>query len=111
MPASFVDNSNPVLSVKSLRVLRTKSTEQIIPINSIFSVQFVENGTMLVSHSSFASPLRSRHFGFFFKEPSVRTLEKWSQDGVAKSVTGHRVEPDGYGPDGSPSWLLALGLI
>jgi hypothetical protein len=47
----------------------------------------------------------------FTKPPSLKTMEKWSNDGVAKSVTGHRVEPDGFGPDGSPSWMLALGII
>lgn len=43
--------------------------------------------------------------------PSMKTLEKWSNDGVAKTVTGHRTEPDGTGPDGSPSWLLVFGII
>lgn len=47
----------------------------------------------------------------FGKPPTMRTLEKWSDDGVAKSVTGKRVEPDGHGPDGSPSWMLVLGYI
>jgi hypothetical protein len=46
----------------------------------------------------------------FMKEPSMSALEDMS-DGIAKSVTGKKVEPDGYGPDGSPSWLLALGMI
>ena len=41
----------------------------------------------------------------------MNTLEKWSSDGVAKSVTGQRVEPDGWGVDGAPSWLLAIGVI
>lgn len=45
-----------------------------------------------------------------FKEPSLATLEKWS-DGVSKAVDGARVEPDGYSPDGAPSWLLVCGLI
>ena len=45
------------------------------------------------------------------KLPALRTLERWSYDGVCKSVTGATVEPDGHGPDGAPSWLLALGLI
>lgn len=45
------------------------------------------------------------------KMPGLKTLEKYSYDGVAKTVTGHRTEPDGYGPDGSPSWLLVAGLI
>lgn len=53
-----------------------------------------------------------KYFGApFMATPSEKTLMKWSDDGIAKSVTGARVEPDGYGPDGSPSWLLALGLI
>jgi hypothetical protein len=45
------------------------------------------------------------------KFPSMRKLEKWSWDSVCKSVFGHDVEPDGWSYDGSPSWLLALGLI
>ncbi len=42
---------------------------------------------------------------------SQRTLEKWLCDDVVKTPTGHTVEPDGHGPDGSPSWLRVLGLI
>jgi len=45
------------------------------------------------------------------KMPGLKTLEKYSFDSVAKTVTGHRTEPDGYGPDGSPSWLLVFGII
>ena len=47
----------------------------------------------------------------FSKPPTMATLERWSNDGVCRTVTGYKVEPDGIGPDGSPSWLLALGLI
>ncbi len=46
-----------------------------------------------------------------FKMPSMDALEEWSCDGICKTPTGKRVEPDGHGSDGSPSWLLALGLI
>jgi hypothetical protein len=46
-----------------------------------------------------------------FTEPSVNTMEKWVNDGVAKTMTGKECEPDGYGDDNSPSWLLVLGLI
>jgi hypothetical protein len=46
-----------------------------------------------------------------FTVPSSATLEKWVDNGVCKSITGKTVEPDGYGSDGSPSWLLAMGLI
>ena len=46
-----------------------------------------------------------------FTKPSNATMEKWVSDGVAKTPTGKKTEPDGYADDGSPSWLLALGYI
>jgi len=46
-----------------------------------------------------------------FTRPSFARLEKMVDDGVATTPTGKRVEPDGYGPDKSPSWLLILGYI
>ena len=44
-----------------------------------------------------------------FAKPSIATMNKWSNDGIAKTPTGKKTEPDGYADDGSPSWLLALG--
>ena len=53
-----------------------------------------------------------RYFKGFKKPPSVdRLMEMEMRRGWVPSVTGKRVEPDGIGPDGSPSWLLAPGLI
>lgn len=52
-----------------------------------------------------------KYFQGFNKPPGIRALEKYSFDGIAKTPTGHRTEPDGYGPDNSPSWLLVLGMI
>lgn len=46
-----------------------------------------------------------------FHPPRIARLEKDSNDGVCESVFGDRVEPDGWDSEGSPSWLLALGLI
>ena len=43
--------------------------------------------------------------------PSMRELMAWDEDGICETSTGHRVEPDGTGPDGVPSWLRALRLI
>ena len=43
--------------------------------------------------------------------PSMKTLEKYVSDSICATVTGKRTEPAGEGPDGSPSWLLVLGLI
>ena len=45
------------------------------------------------------------------RPPSLRTMEKWSMDGVAKATDGCRVEPDGHCPHGKPSWLLKMGVI
>ncbi len=46
-----------------------------------------------------------------FKAPGLATLERYSDAGVAKSVFGARVEPDGWDASGSPSWMLAIGII
>ena len=43
--------------------------------------------------------------------PSMQELMAWDEDGICETPTGHRVEPDGTGPDGVPSWLRALRLI
>jgi len=43
--------------------------------------------------------------------PSVKTMEKWSDDGVAKTPCGCRVEPDGTCAHGVPSWLILVGVI
>ena len=45
-------------------------------------------------------------------KPSLKTLDKWAEDGVARAVDGcGYIEPDGHCEHGAPSWLLALGLI
>ena len=50
-------------------------------------------------------------WGMRFKVPSMAALEKYSDDGIAKSMLGNKVEPDGYDDMGSPSWLLVVGVI
>lgn len=45
------------------------------------------------------------------KMPSLATLERYSDNGIAKSVFGARVECDGWDADGAPSWMLVAGLI
>jgi hypothetical protein len=45
------------------------------------------------------------------KCPTLNTMERWSDDGVARSVLGKRVEPDGHDAYGSPSWMLVVGII
>jgi hypothetical protein len=46
-----------------------------------------------------------------FKCPSFRKLEEAMMDGDCRSIAGHVVEPDGWDYEGTPSWLLALGVI
>lgn len=43
--------------------------------------------------------------------PSSETLNRWAFDGVAETVTGDTIEPDGVGVDGAPSWLLVFAVI
>lgn len=45
------------------------------------------------------------------KEPSIKTMERWVFDGVAKATDGCRVEPDGTCVHGCKSWLMELGYI
>lgn len=59
--------------------------------------------------TSFITPNFFNNFGL--KPPTFKTATKWMNDGVARSVFGKKVEPDGYDSDGSPSWLIVMGLI
>jgi len=43
--------------------------------------------------------------------PDDETLKQWFHDGICESLDGHRVELDGYSPDGAPSYFIALGMI
>jgi hypothetical protein len=45
-------------------------------------------------------------FEWVGKPPSVATMTRWMDDGIAKSIHGKRVEPDA--PD---SWIRVLGFI
>lgn len=46
-----------------------------------------------------------------FRAPDLEELQEAVDDGVCPSICGDSVEPDGYGSEGDPSWMLALGLI
>ena len=45
------------------------------------------------------------------KQPSLKTMEHWVCDGVARATDGCDVELDGHCEHGYPSWLLHLGYI
>lgn len=43
--------------------------------------------------------------------PDEEQIKAWVHDSVCESILGERVEPDGVDEHGSPSWLLAMGLL
>lgn len=47
----------------------------------------------------------------FKKPPGIKAMERASDVGVMTTVTGAKVEPDGYDTYGAASWLLVMGLI
>lgn len=99
----------------SKRAFKIKATGEIIPVGTKVTIEFIKLGEHSIDAMRVTLPdgrqINTRSWSTFFKAPSINTLEKWSFDAVAKSVTGKRTEPDGHGEDGSPSWLLALGYI
>jgi len=45
------------------------------------------------------------------KRPSIATMARWMDSGIARATDGCKVEPDGKCPHGHSSWMLILGLI
>jgi len=45
------------------------------------------------------------------KHPSLATMTKWMDSGIARATDGCKVEPDGECPHGHLSWLRVLGYI
>jgi hypothetical protein len=76
------------------------------------SIEFAEGkAAATYGGENFGISIRVVIKSFNLKAPSIRTMEKWSEDGIARTIFGAKTEPDGYGPNGEPSWLLALNLI
>ena len=92
----------------------------VFPVGTECEISFVGNGSpsaiLRVSSNGEAREFKvscanlSKYFKGF-KVPSMASLERYSDEGICKSVLGKTVEPDGWDDEGSPSWLLALGLI
>ena len=70
---------------------------------------------MTIKGPEFSVRCRSSNWNRYFstnpKPPSDKMIEKWTYDSICKSLNGKTVEPDGWDSDGTPSWLLALGMI
>lgn len=64
----------------------------------------------LVHSPKHSAPLQVRILSAF-PAPSYSTLEKWGNEGGCKTPSGKWTEQDGFGDDGSPSWMIALGMI
>jgi len=48
---------------------------------------------------------------FIYKNhPSLATMEKWMDTGIARAIDGCKVEPDGVCPHGAHSWLTGFGI-
>ena len=94
-----------------------KANGRVIPVGTVATVEFktekvqgIERDFMQITLDD-GETYRSTKYSVFFKLPSIRSLQNWSNDSICKSVTGKRVELDGHGDDNSPSWLLALGWV
>ena len=104
--------------MKAAKDIKLKSGEVIkkgTPVDSI--VHNLVYGVSMVKFFGRDKPLKLptaalyRFVTGFRKPPGQKALERMVFDSVAKSITGKTVEPDGVASDGSPSWLLVLGLI
>ena len=56
-------------------------------------------------------PLWVEWSGERFYTPQFEAIDLWVHDSVCETLDGQQVEPDGVGPIGCPSWLLALGIV
>ena len=66
---------------------------------------------MRITHPVSGESYKTANWSKYFTPPSVATMQRWSDSGIAKSVSGGKCEMDGYSADGAPSWMLALGMI
>lgn len=116
-----VEGTGITVTTKKERIWRNKLNGEptlTIPAGSTVHIDFMPKttpGTILITFGDEVkhSMVRFAHqwLNGFKKPPTLSTLEKRSWTGKHKSVTGKTVEADGYGPDGSPSWELVLGII
>lgn len=119
--SELVSICKSLVSAKTVTLIRDIKTKIGVQFNTGESLQLVSydenyphlmrlrasDGRTLALHPATAyQSLRG-----FSRPPSMGTLNRWMDDGVAKAVDGARVEPDGFSPAGAPSWLLAMGLI
>ena len=110
-------NKSTVKTEINFRNLSTKEITLTIPKDSCIEWRFIPDNDARIE-IKFEDKVKtlslisaSKKLTGFTAEPTLNTMSRWIDDGIARSVTGKRVEPDGHGDDGSPSWLLVLGFI
>lgn len=117
---NYLVNMKKVASIntKVIKGMTLKSTGEHIPVGTKAEIkEFINDGVGMIvdiegiGSKKFRVSSAYKNFSGFTKLPSEKVMERWMEEGVAKTVTGKRTESDGYGSDGSPSWLLALGYI
>lgn len=106
-----------VVTKKTMVFSKNPETACIIPVGTYLKVHFsgLNNAFIYFEYNGALRTSLTRsayhYFSGFIKEPSLKALDSWERNGFCKSITGGKTEPDGFTPDGAPSWLLALGII
>ncbi len=100
--------------IKTQKEIKTKSGE-ILPKGSPVTFRGLDEESTRNSSLCLVQGIRPEPYKVritsAFKSPSIEQLAEWVNDGVCESILGETVEPDGCDEHGSPSWLLALGMI
>jgi hypothetical protein len=116
----FVETRSPKYPPFLCRIShKIERTFGAIPQNTQFELYFLPDQLFYIfGHRldtgdilKFVAKNAFQYFKTLKRPPQPKTLRKWSQDSVCKSLLGHKVEPDGYDHHGAPSWSLVLGLI
>jgi hypothetical protein len=115
MYISFNSNKANQMTKTLLKDIKAKNGNTIVA-GSIVEVSFPKeyNGRYVritKDNVSVTTYVQRLHVYFNIKTPSMSTIENWVNEGIAKSIGGKTVEPDGWDVNDTPSWLLALGLI
>jgi hypothetical protein len=96
-------------TIKTIKDLKLKNGT-VIPKGS--ELEFVRHSEMeTVGIFDYEGRELKMRYRSVLKTPSFKSLDNWTNEGVCKSVFGAKVEADGHGFYGEPSWLLAMGLI
>ncbi|OAM91772.1 hypothetical protein OH491_24890 [Termitidicoccus mucosus] len=114
-------NPEAVVTAKTRIALRIRTSGHSIPKGTSCSILFGTindewalraSGVAGEGDTLFHFSIISRVVTRFFEPPTLEALaSEVFSDSICPTVLGGTAEPDGMDEDGSPSWLLALGLI